>query len=530
MQDILSFTSAPTPISLAPSTHESPKMESGDGTFSESFFSIILGEYTKEAKQTSFEELNQELPVATPLDASSSNQDAKSIDEHLLDDLLSVVNALQQNAQTTVFPTLKSSSTLEKILGSETARQDFANVKNVSDLMDLSKKYNLGLEKLSISQESLESLQTKFPKLVENNFFDDLQSALNNVQTSQKTDAKPLTTTTTSAMNRLDKQSTPTDAKPVMSILSELFSQEVDTQPKVKSTDATTVIPDTPVIDTPTLSVNEKQSNSQPLPKETIQTTPTPLEETVVAQKVVSADETKKTAPAIPTEIASQEAPEAPIVMTPRTNEVKKEPLSKSEDDITDITIPKTVKSEKTSDTSAQEEVTQVQKVVKNDETETKTSSDESPTTIDTKNDLKTTAKQDTSIKNTNTPAKESLNQFASDLREKIEAYKPPIMKVELSLNPKNLGDVDVTLLTRGNNLHVNISSNTTTMSLFTQNQSDVKSALINMGFTNLEMNFSDQHNKEQSQQNNPKQNNGNFEEFNEEETASLEIVIPQYV
>ena len=67
-------------------------------------------------------------------------------------------------------------------------------------------------------------------------------------------------------------------------------------------------------------------------------------------------------------------------------------------------------------------------------------------------------------------------------------------------------------------------------MSLFTQNQNDVKSALINMGFTNLEMNFSDQNNKEQAQQNNQKQNNGNFEEFNEEETALLEIIIPQYV
>ena len=103
-------------------------------------------------------------------------------------------------------------------------------------------------------------------------------------------------------------------------------------------------------------------------------------------------------------------------------------------------------------------------------------------------------------------------------------------MKVELSLSPKNLGEVDVTLLTRGNNLHVNISSNTSTMSLFTQNQNDVKNALINMGFSNLEMNFSDQNNKEQPQQNNQKQNNGNFEEFNEEETALLEIVIPQYV
>jgi len=70
-------------------------------------------------------------------------------------------------------------------------------------------------------------------------------------------------------------------------------------------------------------------------------------------------------------------------------------------------------------------------------------------------------------------------------------------------------------------------------MSLFTQNQNDVKSALINMGFTNLEMNFSDQNNKEHAQQN-QKNSSGSLDEFttesNEEETTLLEIVIPQYV
>jgi len=211
-----------------------------------------------------------------------------------------------------------------------------------------------------------------------------------------------------------------------------------------------------------------------------------------------------------------------------RVTEVKKESLSTSEEDSVDLTL-KVSKPEKKVEESTPEETTQTQKIVKNEENEvTQTSSDESQPITDVKNDIKVNNNKDIPVKNT--PVKESLNQFASDLKEKIEAYKPPIMKVELSLSPKSLGDVDVTLLTRGNNLHVNISSNTSTMSLFTQNQNDVKSALINMGFTNLEMNFSDQNNKEQAQQNNQKQNNGNFEEFNEEETALLEIIIPQYV
>ena len=528
MQDILSFVKASSPLTLAPSASETVKTTGSDNSFSESFFSIILGEFTKESKNVSLNDFTQELTTTPPLELSSTNdQEAKSIDEHLLDDLLSVINALQQDPQTKLFPTLNLSSSLEKILGSETTRQDFANVKNISDLMDLSKKYDLGLEKLSISKESLETLQTKFPKLSENNFFDDLKTALNSAQTSKDSDTKPAFNATSNTINILDKQTNQTDTntKQTPSLLSELFSKkEVETKlpstPIIILSEAAMPTVDTSAI----LKVNDKQQNTlaqalQTSQEEIKQTTSAPLE--VVVQKVANTNETK----ILSTPLEPQE--ELVQVVIPRANILKKEPLKKSEEETIDAPL-KTLKTEKVSDTSAQEEVMLVQKNIHPHETETTTSSEEPQTTIDVKNDLKTTLKQDITAKPVT--VKESLNQFATDLREKIEAYKPPIMKVELSLSPKNLGDVDVTLLTRGNNLHVNISSNATTMSLFTQNQNDVKNALINMGFTNLEMNFSDQNTKEQAQQNKQKQNHENFEEFNEEETALLEIVIPQYV
>ena len=108
-------------------------------------------------------------------------------------------------------------------------------------------------------------------------------------------------------------------------------------------------------------------------------------------------------------------------------------------------------------------------------------------------------------------------------------------MKVELSLFPKSLGEVDVTLLTRGNNLHVNITSTTSTMTLFTQNQAEFKNALINMGFHNLEMNFSDQRGQEQGQKHNQKNTpTGFFDELSEENLAetvtTIELVVPRYV
>ena len=104
-------------------------------------------------------------------------------------------------------------------------------------------------------------------------------------------------------------------------------------------------------------------------------------------------------------------------------------------------------------------------------------------------------------------------------------------MKIKMELKPAGLGEVDVTLLTRGNNLQVNINSNSSTIAMFMQNQTEFKNSLVNTGFSDLQMNFSDQQKKEQDSQN---QKNGKnvFEQFDdiEEEQDGFEMIIPQYV
>lgn len=548
MQDILSFVQAPTPVTLAPSSMETLKNESSDGSFSESFFSMILGQITQENEETLLSELTlQEAPTTPILELAPSEQEAKSIDEHLLEDLLSVVNALQQDPQTTTFPTLNASPTLEKLMASEATRQEFASVKSVSDLMNLSQKYNLGLEKISISQESLQSLQTKFPSLAENNFFDDLQNALTNTQTASSTSLKSDTTLpqtpTTTMMSLLTKQPEKSEtAVQTTSMLSELISKEIKTEPKIETKTTQSVSNATNSddmnleLENESLIVNEKQQTTQPKAvltslEEVMKAVTTPVE--ITTQKVVNSNEIKKIETAPLADDVEEVTTEEPVkILTARTSETE---IEKSFDEESLQNVLKSIKPEKQLDESVEEEILLTQKITTHEEIETTNSSsasDEISTSVDVRNDVKTTLKQDITSKTAT--VKESLNQFASDLKEKIEAYKPPIMKVELALSPKNLGEVDVTLLTRGNNLHVNISSNSTAMNLFTQNQAEVKNALINMGFTNLEMNFSDQRNSEQQPQQNQKQSYGNFEEFtsesNEEETALLEIVIPQYV
>ncbi|TKX28436.1 flagellar hook-length control protein FliK [Campylobacter sp. MIT 12-5580] len=127
--------------------------------------------------------------------------------------------------------------------------------------------------------------------------------------------------------------------------------------------------------------------------------------------------------------------------------------------------------------------------------------------------------------------AKETLQHFANDLKEQMANYKAPITKLNITLNPSNLGEVEVTLIQRGSNLHINFNTNTNAMNLFIQNQAEFKNSLVNMGFTGLEMNFSDQSKKEQNQGQNKNKNAFNYEsEFeNTSENNTLELVLARY-
>ncbi|EAK9869647.1 flagellar hook-length control protein FliK [Campylobacter lari] len=137
-------------------------------------------------------------------------------------------------------------------------------------------------------------------------------------------------------------------------------------------------------------------------------------------------------------------------------------------------------------------------------------------------------------MKNQNIPMKETFNDFAQEFKDKLESYKAPITRFSITLNPHNLGEVEVTLVQRGSNLNISFNSNQNTLNLFIQHQAEFKNALVNMGFTNLEMNFSDQGRKEQNQQQKHKQNNNNKEDkvnFEREiqEKPSLEMVLAKY-
>lgn len=132
-----------------------------------------------------------------------------------------------------------------------------------------------------------------------------------------------------------------------------------------------------------------------------------------------------------------------------------------------------------------------------------------------------------------NITPKETLQHFSQDLKEAVDQYKAPITKLSITLNPNNLGEVEVTLIQRGNNLHINFNSNANAMNLFIQNQAEFKNSLVNMGFTGLEMNFSDQGKREQNQNQGKNRSGYGFKDAldgkNESEKVNLELVLAKY-
>ena len=110
-----------------------------------------------------------------------------------------------------------------------------------------------------------------------------------------------------------------------------------------------------------------------------------------------------------------------------------------------------------------------------------------------------------------------------------------------MKLNPEKLGEVEVTLVQRGNNVHVNIqSNNTTTVAFLAHNATELKAQLAHQGITNATMNFmsggenqqqNGAHQQQQEHQQNRYKAYQSFEELelNEEQLSALEIIIPHY-
>jgi type III secretion system needle length determinant len=154
--------------------------------------------------------------------------------------------------------------------------------------------------------------------------------------------------------------------------------------------------------------------------------------------------------------------------------------------------------------------------------------------------------------------AKDTFNRLVDDIKERLKEYKPPIMKMQLQLKPMNLGNIDITVLSRGGNLHLQMSASSQVLQMFASHANDLKDALNNIGFNDVQMNFNSNGDDSQSgsqnqdnQQNNSSKGVSSFAKMrkgitdedldsdlalngtqiatNEQNISSLEIILPQY-
>ena len=132
--------------------------------------------------------------------------------------------------------------------------------------------------------------------------------------------------------------------------------------------------------------------------------------------------------------------------------------------------------------------------------------------------------------------AKQMIHYLSSDVKNAIDEYKSPFTRIKLQLNPQDLGKVDLTIVQRGKNLHVNIGSNNTAIQTLALNVNDLRVQLQNNGINNATLNFNNNTQSESQQQNKEHQQKASHEykHFDEEQTNeevlnSLEIVVPYY-
>jgi len=134
--------------------------------------------------------------------------------------------------------------------------------------------------------------------------------------------------------------------------------------------------------------------------------------------------------------------------------------------------------------------------------------------------------------------AKQMIKYLSSDVKDAIDNYKAPFSRVKVQLNPKNLGDIDVTIVERGKNLHINLTSNNSAINTLSMNINELKVQLNQNGINNATFNFNsssqggeNSNGANQQQQQNAKKEYNYFEqdEQNEDIVNSLEIVVARY-
>ena len=403
----------------------------------------------------------------------------------------------------------KISSSLEKLISIEENLAQLKDVKDLKDLLKIAEKLKLGLEKLSITSEALGALKSKFPALDKANFFKPIDVSLNQAALSAK-NAKP--------------------AQPVL--LASLLGK---TAPK----SITQVLKEAELEATKTPKTAPKESGLKGLLNgDDIKTKAPKQSANEIVEKVQNKVEPKSAATekdllkiseksTKEPKITPSPLPSAPKVAKSEVNELKAFDIQNYLNSISKKAASETTA---TSGSLADMQPSGESHPSFGDAIENRLSDNNFK-------DMITALKMQDKIISRDIQ-QNSVRTFAAQMVEKISEFKPPVTRVNLQLHPAELGEVNITMIARANNLHVNVTSANATMALFLQNQAEFKANLVNMGFSDIQMSFSDHKEGSNTQQNANKakksyesdEDSVMINEFEGSSESTLEIVLPRYI
>ena len=407
----------------------------------------------------------------------------------------------------------KISSSLEKLISIEENLAQLKDVKDLKDLLKIAEKLKLGLEKLSITNEALGALKSKFPALDKANFFKPIDISLNQAALSAK-NAKPAQPVVLASL--LGK----TAPKSITQVLKEAELEAPKTPKTAPKESGLKGLLNGDDIKTkaPKQSANEIVEKVQNKVEPKVEPKSAATEKDLLKISEKSTKESK---------IAPSPLPSAPKVAKSEVDELKAFDIQNYLN-----SISKKAASETTAPSGSLADI--------------QPSGESHPSFGDAiENRL-----SDNNFKDMITALKmqdkiisrdiqqNSVRSFAAQMVEKISEFKPPVTRVNLQLHPAELGEVNITMIARANNLHVNVTSANATMALFLQNQAEFKANLVNMGFSDIQMSFSDHKEGSNTQQNANKakksyesdEDGVMINEFEGSGESTLEIVLPRYI
>lgn len=408
----------------------------------------------------------------------------------------------------------KISSSLEKLISIEENLAQLKDVKDLKDLLKIAEKLKLGLEKLSITNEALGTLKSKFPALDKANFFKPIDISLNQAALSAK-NAKPAQPVVLASL--LGK----TAPKSITQVLKEAeleTPKTPKTAPKeselkglLNGDDIKTKAP--------------KQSANEIVEK--VQNKVEPKSAATDLKDLLKISEKSTKEP----KIAPSAPPSAPKVAKSEVDELKAFDIQSYLN-----SISKKAASETTA-TSTAGTLANIQSEPSGESQPSFGDAIENRLSDNNFKDMITALKMQDKIISRDIQ-QNSVRSFAAQMVEKISEFKPPVTRVNLQLHPAELGEVNITMIARANNLHINVTSANATMALFLQNQAEFKANLVNMGFSDIQMSFSD-HKEGSSAQHSANKAKKSYEndedgvminEFEGSGESTLEIVLPRYI